>query len=240
MLDAKLTLEMPSVLSEGSFRSAVAAASSVSASLRRAPGRVREATRRMADGPEVGKSRRGLGFRQDRIPSTEADVHEGWRERKVLHHAAHRRVQHHVGMHLRARRLGGFHRDGPSAFERGRRRLEVDIVRVVPDLVHHVARDHVAGEVGVVSLDRVVVRPGRIAKTTRAQVDVRRHVDDVARAGDECTSSARAPTYCLVARRSPGGAHPRRGPHRPHAGAHLPADGTVRRRDQVQRRRDQG
>ena len=103
----------------------------------------------------------------------------------VLHHAAHRRVAQHVGVHLALHVVRRAQRVGASSLERGRRDEEVRVVRDVADVVHHVARDGVASLVRRIRLDRVLVGRRRVVEAAGAQVDVRRHVHEMSGAWHE-------------------------------------------------------
>ena len=91
---------------------------------------------------------------QDFVPHPKAQLHEQRCQVEVLHHAAHPRVAQHVGMHLRAQILGRLQRVGPASFHGGRRHEEVDVVRVVADVIGHVAWRAIASEVRFVRLRR--------------------------------------------------------------------------------------
>ena len=146
---------------------------------------MRETARRVPHRARVGQivGRRRLG--EHLIPEAEAHLREQRREVHVLHHAAHRRIAHHVRVHLRADIVGGLQRVGAPAFEGRGRDEEVDVVRVVAGLIHHVARHRIAGEVRLVGLDGVDVGHRRVVVSTGPQIDVSRHVHDVAGARHE-------------------------------------------------------
>ena len=81
--------------------------------------------------------------------------------------------------------VGGLQRIGAPSFEGRGRDEEVDVVRIVADLIHHVARHRVAGEVRLVGLDGVDVGHRRVVVAAGPQIDVARHVHEVAGARHE-------------------------------------------------------
>lgn len=99
---------------------------------------------------------RRFGLRQYVVPQAEAHLDVQRCQPHVLHHSAHVRIGQHVGVHPGMCIRRGLQRLGLSTCQRRRHGLEVHVVRVVSDLVHHVALRGIGREV------RLVCRHGAI------------------------------------------------------------------------------